>query len=100
MHPISINRSSDDFQVDSGVWANMARKWGSLTFNPSPLCGCESQPMQVRMCGVSCPKVHEGGGVVVYYPQCQRAAEYRCSQGVRGMMEEKGGRQNEWRKRE
>ncbi|KAI4802161.1 hypothetical protein KUCAC02_020015, partial [Chaenocephalus aceratus] len=59
-----------------------------------------AQPMQVRMCGVSCPKVREGGGVVVYYPQCQRAAEYRCSQGVRGMMEEKGGRQNEWRKRE
>lgn len=49
-------------------------RWSSLSW----------QSVQVRTCGVSCPKVHEGGGV--YHPQCQRAAEYLRSQEVRGMM--------------
>lgn len=31
-------------------------RWSSLSW----------QPMQVRMCGVSCPKVHKGGGVGVF----------------------------------
>lgn len=95
------------------------RKQGSLTSDPGPLCGCERvcvfillacaleqvlsdagwmhrwsslswQSVQVRMTGVSCPKVHESWGGDVCYPQCQRAAEYRHSQEVRRMIEERG----------
>lgn len=71
------------------------RKKGSLTSDPGPLCGCERvcvfillacgseqvlsdagwmhrwsllswQSVQVRMSGVSCPKVHESSGVVMF----------------------------------
>lgn len=44
--------------------------------------------------GFPAPRCREAVGWGVYYPQCQRAAESRRSQEVRGMTEgkEKGGR--------
>lgn len=55
-------------------------RWSSLSW----------QPMQVRMRGVSCPKVHKGGGVGVFIIQSANGQQrYRRSQEVRGMMEKK-----------